>query len=58
MRKDDFFFEKMDRLQSERIGAQFMELALDNLMRDGYAAFATLLIRHDGSRQAYGRTPG
>ena len=34
----------MNRSQSERLGAQFMQMALDNLMRDGYAAFATLLI--------------
>ena len=34
----------MNRVQSELIGAQFMQMALDNLVRDGYAAFATLLL--------------
>lgn len=34
----------MDRSQVERLGAQFMQMALDNLMQDGYVAFATLLI--------------
>lgn len=34
----------MDRAMCEQVGEQMMTMALDNLVRDGYVAFATLLL--------------
>lgn len=38
----------MNRAMCEQIGEQMMTMALDNLERDGYVAFATLLISREG----------
>ena len=40
--------QKMNRAMCEQIGEQMMTMALDNLERDGYVAFATLLISREG----------
>ena len=38
----------MNRTMCERVGEQMMAMALDNLERDGYVAFATLVISKQG----------
>lgn len=38
----------MDRATCEQVGEQMMTMALDNLVRDGYVAFATLLLSPEG----------
>lgn len=38
----------MDTQTIETIGRRMMDMALDNLMRDGYASFACIVVSHDG----------